>query len=135
MAASEVLTTENNAGAVSHNQEHWHAMKSNFSAQVASKSNDTTKFSMRLTRMIHNGKSTLKNGLMSIWKPISTGNGNSSLFGNSKAASVQFATRKSPRLQDGTAIISFGEAREAAMDKRIGCYFTQNAIGKSIVSD
>src|SRR6266568_89790 len=94
------------------------------------RSHDTSKSGEKPTHMTHNGKATLRNVSMFAWRRRSRGNAGCSLFGKSKEDSARSATKRSPRLQDGTAITSSGDQKGDQTEPKTVSFSIPPAISK-----
>ena len=74
--------------------------------------NDIRRFAQKLIPTIRLGSRTLRNDLMYRWLEDSKENDGSATSGKSNKGCVQSASRKSPKLPDGTAIMSYGDQKE-----------------------
>src|SRR5260370_41672719 len=79
---------------------------------TACRLHDTSKSRERPTHTTQHGKATLRSVSMFAWRQRSKGNAGCSRSGKSKEDFARSATKRLPRLPDGTAITCFGDQRE-----------------------
>ena len=82
---------------------------------------------------IRPGRSTSRNASASRWRTTSLGSGSCSISGNSKGASAQSVASRSPRSNDGIAITSSGERKEAVTAWTTSCCSTPTATDRFII--
>lgn len=95
-------------------------------------SNDTRKFVLRPILTILPGNPTSRNGLMCRWSARSRENDGCCTSGKNKEVSAHSVTKRSPKSQDGTAIMYFGDPKEDQIGQKIGFCFIPSVISKFI---
>src|SRR5258706_1662574 len=89
---------------------------------TACRSHDTLKSREKPTPMNQSGKATLRNVSMFAWRQRLKENAGCSRSGKNRKDSARFATKRSPRSQDGTATTCSGDQKEEQTEpKTVSC--------------
>src|SRR6266446_3797189 len=97
---------------------------------TACRLHDTSKSREKPTHTTQNGKATLRNVSMFAWRQRSKENAGYSRFGKSKEDCARSATKRSPRLPDGTAITCSGDPKGDQTEPKTVSFSIPPAISK-----